>query len=114
VIGYFIKILSIDNGVIIPATQRPDGKEIHIHFLKEGEGIGLHGDFDQLNELTDRKGVVVVQNQAGGIITGREIYLDDIVGWAIEHGYLEDLVRAGGVRSEDRHLTDGSVGGKRR
>jgi len=91
---YFIKILSIDNGVIVPAAQRPDGKDIHIHFLKEGEGVGFHGDFDGLMDTTDHEtGTVVVQNMAGGIITGREIQLDDIVGWAIQHGFLEDLDR---------------------
>jgi hypothetical protein len=48
--------------------------------------------------MTDYEtGIVLVQNQAGGILTGREIQLDDIIGWAIEHGYLEDLARKGGV-----------------
>jgi hypothetical protein len=85
--AYFVKILSIHHAVIIAANQRPDGKEIRVYFLKEGEGIGFQGDFDDIEAMTDYEtGTVVVQNLAGGIITGREIQLEDIVGWAIEHG----------------------------
>jgi hypothetical protein len=32
-----------------------------------------------------------MQSVAGTILAGQQIYLDDILGWAIEHGYLDEL-----------------------
>ena len=60
------------------------------HFLVEHP----YANFQRLVMMGgDTDGHLIVQSQAGTILTGREIDLEHIVGWAIKHRYLGTLDR---------------------
>jgi hypothetical protein len=61
---------------------------VALHLLVEGEHVG---DLTAVRQdAAMNYGQIAVENLAGGILTGRLIDLGDILGWAIERGYLED------------------------
>jgi hypothetical protein len=81
---YFIPVLYCAAGVY---ASRPDGEKVHVHLLIQGP---YDDDGEKVIETAfGNDGRVVVQSKAGAVIAGRVIDLPDIIGWAIQSGYLE-------------------------
>ena len=87
---YFLPVFEHEGGVW---ANRPNGEAARICVLIED----IHFDADRLLEqMEDNAGTappsgLIMQSVAGTILAGQQIYLDDILGWAIEHGYLDEL-----------------------
>ena len=69
------------------SAKRPNNSEVTVHFLHEDhiEGSRL------LDTIHESHGKMIMQMEDGEIINGEILDLKDIVRWAIENGYLEQL-----------------------
>src|ERR1700730_11953983 len=87
---YFLPVFEHEGGVW---ANRPNGEAARICVLIED----IHFDADRLFEqMEDNAGTappsgLIMRSVAGTILAGQQIYLDDILGWAIQHGYLYEL-----------------------
>lgn len=85
---YFVDIAATDIGGGV-STQRPNGEWAWVTALVEGMTTPW---IDRESGADPR--IVVVENVEHGVIVGRRILFNDIVAFAIEHGFLEELGEA--------------------
>jgi hypothetical protein len=75
----------------IVEVDRPNGERIMVCALIEGVHAENETLFNLEAAIEGSPHRIVLQGPDGSIGTGRRIYFDDIVAFAIKHGYLEAL-----------------------
>jgi hypothetical protein len=98
--NYFITIFNseLDGGL---AHERPDGVRVTVRFLLADRHIESERLSDMLCDAVEQDQRLIVSTRGGTILTGKPISLEDIVGWAIVHGYLDDpLFKATGYSDD--------------
>jgi hypothetical protein len=88
---YFATLLNIDMQGGVEAT-RPNGEKAYVRYLVENN----YGDSERILCLIEaacqtNNRTIPVEAANGTLIMGRFLAVNDIVGWAIEKGYLEEL-----------------------